>query len=117
MPPARTIHIDRDYILQSIARLSSEHLADVAAERAEWATPRHGYCLTGAVTWWWDHYEEGWVARDLCKLTGKALSPSWRIRAQQAVRELEAAGLVETLPRWIRLTEAGRARIGAEVDG
>jgi hypothetical protein len=100
MPPARSIFIDTNHILRSIAEQASEQRED-AIRRTENLMHRE-QLLQEALE------DAQWVARDLVALTGRALTASERIRAQQAVRRMEADGLIQLDMRHVRLTDAGR---------
>lgn len=107
MPPAKSIFVDKERILARVA--------EVAAAQAASTNDYHD----GTPLMYGDEIRQrkllrdAWVARDLEDLAGKPLTASERIRHQQAIRQLEADGLVELEPRWVKLTEAGRVRVAS----
>lgn len=103
MPPARTIIVDVDRMLAAVAEVAAEQQAAALSQlvgtmHAEERRPE-------AIE------ESQWVARDLARLAGRLLTASERIRHQQAVRQMAADGLIELRPRWVRLTDKGRAQV------
>jgi hypothetical protein len=98
MPPKQTIHVDTNRILTSVASQAASQHAAALERTVHYRAQERQQVLALAV----------WVPRDLVALTGKLLTPSERIRTQQAIRQLEVDGLVDLDARHIRLTEAGR---------
>ena len=99
MPPKRTIHVDTNRILTSIAEQAAEQHTAALERTATYRDQERVQVLEVAA----------WVPRNLEALAGKPLTPSERIRHQQAMRKLEADGLVRLDTVHVRLTEAGRA--------
>lgn len=110
MPPRPSIIVDRIGLLRAIQRAAQDDLK--AAERALGPRPWHG--RIGELLAAREVAEAGWTHYDLQRFVGRDLTPSERIRHQQAIRELEAAGLVElsgVRATAVRITELGRAEI------
>ena len=106
MPPARRIHVDTDHIIATIASDAAESML-AALERTRWyKEPQRGETLALAE----------WVPRNLAHLAGYPLTPSERIRHQQAMRQLEADGLVHLDARHVRLSDAGK-ELAAKLKG
>jgi predicted nucleic acid-binding protein len=99
MPPQRTIIVDTNRILANIYRQ---------------AAGQHEAAMAGTVPFREQERQETlrealWVPRKLEVLAEKSLTASERIRHQQAMRKLEADGLVILDTVFVRLTEAGKA--------
>lgn len=90
MPPPKTIFVNRSAILANIARIASEQHAAALAEKYDFHRERK---LSRWV----------WVPRDLPLLAGKPLSASERKRHQEALRAMEAEGLIVLDTRHVRL--------------
>lgn len=105
MPPRRTIIVDRDAILAGIKRAVAEDVDNFSAELdAEVAAKNY---LTGRLRGALRQAKDGWTKYDLPRFVGRELTPSERIRHQEAIRDMEANGLVEIFgakAREIRLT-------------
>ena len=102
MPPPKRIFIDTDRILRTIAAIAQEQREASWRETGGWGGTTLAHRQQHADN-------ANWVARDLQLLLGQTLTASERIRAQQAMRRLEADGLVALDSRHVRLTDAGRA--------
>jgi hypothetical protein len=102
MPPAKTIFVDVPQMLRNALRIGTEQAA--AANAWHDAHPM----MRGEEVRHEDLQRAEWVPRNLELLAGKPLTASERIRHQQALRRMEADGLVDLAPRFVRLTDAGR---------
>lgn len=113
MPPQRTLHVDVNKLLATIATHAE---AQRAATRERLSVDSFGPDVARDLV-----DQARWAPRDLTWLAGRPLTASERIRHQQAMRKLEADGLVVLGTRHVRLTEAGREHVAklqrAAVDG
>lgn len=115
MPPQRTIIVDTDRMLTTIAAIAAKQHAAVVADHE--AQPEFYYegRLEAELS------DAKWAPRDLQILAGKSLTASERIRHQQAIRRLADDGLVVLDTRNAKLTNAGLQHVAqlqeAAVDG
>ena len=120
----QTIYVDSNALLAGIARATREVLADIDAELAELnarEAVKHDF-QTGQTIYALERYrrtiKSDGVLYDLSAFAGRRLSPSERIRYQQALRAMAATGLVELLgkkARRVKITPAGLAAIDAKL--
>lgn len=121
----RTILIDPMAVLAGIAAATAEELAAIAAEQEELdrrlaagsisrfhcTQEKHQLDLER------EEIERVGVEYNLVRFAGRQLTPSERIRFQQAIRQLEAEGLVAihgAKARRVRLTTEGQRRLEME---
>lgn len=107
----RTINVDLDGMLAGIARQTRTTIADLEAAVAE-QRKRHQFA---GPEWAELHrVQTVGVTVNLPAFVGRELSPSWRIRCQQALRQAERDGLVLIDGRKatrVLLTATGWARV------
>jgi hypothetical protein len=106
----RTNFVDSTAILTAIHHQAAEQRAELLRLRGDapiaGLTPYRRSLAERTIA---DALElSAWVARDLQRLAGRPLTASQRKSHQAAVRALAADGLVDLLPRRIRLTASGR---------
>lgn len=106
MPPPKTIFVDTDRMLRSIAEQAEEQRAAALIRTADFGAPQRQEALRLAA----------WVPRNLVSLAGRKLTPSERKRHQEAIRRMEIDGLVCLGARHVRITDAGRARLAERVE-
>jgi len=102
----KTIFVDRRKLLRAIAEEIVQAVAAVDREIS-----KLGFSTRELDT---KRNHALWPTQDLSGWAGRELSPSERIRFQEAVRKLEHEGLIRRQNRYITLTEAGWAKAGAE---
>jgi hypothetical protein len=113
MPPARTIIVDDNAILAAIVRNFTDErnlILDVLAGLQADYKLTHAYdtfCRICDLERQLEVIEGEGIKSDLAHFAGRELTPSWRIRVQQSVRRLEAAGLVARYCTRIKPTEKG----------
>lgn len=105
-----TIHVDRVKLLQAIGR---SVIADVRAIDAELGgRTQYGYGARRDLER--QRNAAFWQPQDLERWAGRLLTASERIRHQEAIRQLDAAGLIDRDGRRVALTAAGWAGAGLE---
>ena len=120
----RTIHVDRLALLAGISRATADQVAHLGSEHVrvkglhEARTIDYARLvnLQAAIYHEQESIEAWGVVYDLFAFTGRELSPSERIRHQQAIRRLAADGVVELTGRRatrVRLTAAGTAALAS----
>ena len=100
MPPPRTIHVDTRQILASIRDIALAQLPEALA-LCKYSSDREAEAAAMA----------SWVPRKLDRLAGKPLTASERKRHQQALRQMEADGLIWIDTIHVKLTPLGRQRL------
>ncbi len=117
MPPKKTIIVDPDQLLTAIGDIIMAAIAETQraiAAHGERHTAKSGmdYLDWSARKQDLEHDQEAaaWAPCDLRRFAGHDLTPSERIRHQQAIRQLEADGLVIRDRREIGITRAGWKR-------
>ena len=111
MPPPKTLFADPERILVSIYH-ESEALVAELDERIRKVYGFYREHLQRDL----ENARAGWIKYSLPLFSGRDdLSESAKQIWRRAVRQLEADGLVERDHPYIRLTEAGRSKLGALV--
>lgn len=113
MPRPQTIYVDRDRMLLGINQATVETIAELEQScRARRAAGDPFYGKDGVEL---DEVRNfGGIRIDFPRFVGKFLTDSERLRHQQALRAMEAAGLVlldGIKARRVKLTIAGLARL------
>ena len=100
----KSIFVDRRKLLRSIA---ADITQAVAAVDRKISKQGFSTCYLDL-----ERNHAFWPMQDLSAWAGRELTPSERLRHQEAIRKLEHDGLIERQTRYVTLTEAGWDKAG-----